>query len=695
MKRCKKWLACLISLAMASIGVTPAYAAGQEGISKDENVFVILQPDGSVKEQIVSNWLHSDQGLSEVEDASRLTDIENLKGQLEPERHGDSLRWNTEEKDVYYQGHTEQTPPVTAAITYALDGEAMPWQALIGKSGHVKITITLTNHEKSEREINGQLRDIYTPFFTIIAADLPTAHFSNIIAENGTVQTDASNQLACFLAMPGMRANFDGLLTDKLGGLTDAMLDTVTLEADVNDFQMPMIMMATATSMEELTETETSLPDLEGRLDELKDATGDLQDGAEALAEAASMLKDKMAQLNQSYNAFDRGIISALAGAKALQQGALQLDDGVRTLAEGTQQLQSGSSTLAQMLNDELVPGLTQAAGQQQRLEQKMAAIRQALDSVSLPDMDAMKDELAAGVGSVFDQAAAGAAQGAAGAALNGYSQVLQGVLAGSGLDADMQADILAAVNASLNQNGITAEQIAGSVTGQMGEAKQQAVLQSLKALEGMDLSNLEAIMGQLGELSGEAQSMMDSVKTLTQALYNEEDPADTHTVVGAAATIASGAAQVNGGMDALKKGADRLERGAQELADGLTAVRSASAAIKEAIGQFLEGAGSLQQGAGSLHSGMDTYAQEGIGELIDRMENLNLDGISEVMTAMQDQANGYGSYSGGPTGIKSTVKFVMKVEAPQVEAADENPKAEQAPEAPASFWDRVKGLFD
>ena len=65
------------------------------------------------------------------------------------------------------------------------------------------------------------------------------------------------------------------------------------------------------------------------------------------------------------------------------------------------------------------------------------------------------------------------------------------------------------------------------------------------------------------------------------------------------------------------------------------------------------------------------------------------------MMTAMQDQANGYGSYSGGPTGIKSTVKFVMKVEAPQVEAADENPKAEQAPEAPASFWDRVKGLFD
>ena len=84
MKRCAKLMACFISLALAVSSLTPAYAAEEADISKDENVFMILNPDGSVKEQIVSNWLHSGSALADVEDVSSLTDIENLKGQLVP-----------------------------------------------------------------------------------------------------------------------------------------------------------------------------------------------------------------------------------------------------------------------------------------------------------------------------------------------------------------------------------------------------------------------------------------------------------------------------------------------------------------------------------------------------------------------------------------------------------------------------------
>ena len=82
MKRSAKLLACFVSLALAAVSLTPAYAAEETDISKDENVFVILNPDGSVKEQIVSNWLNSGSALADVEDVSSLTDIENLKGCL-------------------------------------------------------------------------------------------------------------------------------------------------------------------------------------------------------------------------------------------------------------------------------------------------------------------------------------------------------------------------------------------------------------------------------------------------------------------------------------------------------------------------------------------------------------------------------------------------------------------------------------
>lgn len=694
MKRSAKLLACFVSLALAAVSLTPAYAAEEADISKDENVFVILNPDGSVKEQIVSNWLHSGSALADVEDVSSLTDIENLKGQLAPERQGSSLRWNTEETDVYYQGRTEQTPPVTAAVTYELDGQAAECQELTGRSGHLKITIALTNHEKASHTVNGQPREIYTPFFTVIAADLPAEHFSNVKAEKGTVQTDGSNQLVCFLAMPGMRANFEGLLTGELDGLKEMMVDTVTLEADVKDFTMPAIMMAAATSMEELTDVDDSFSGLEGSLDELKDATGALQDGAKALSEAVSLLKEKLEQLEESYSAFDEGIASALAGAKALQQGASQLEDGVKGLADGTQQLKDGSGELARKLNEQLVPGLAEAAGQQQSLMDKMVAIQTALGNMSLPDMGALKEQLASGVGAVFDKAAEGAAQGAAGAAISGYHQTLEAVLAGSGLDAAAQADILSAVNAALSQNGVTAEQIAGGVTAQMDGAKQQAVAQTLKALEGLDLSSLEALIGQFDVLSGDAQRMLGSVAALTGALYNEDNPADAQTVVGAASAIAAGAEQVNTGVDALNKGADSLAGGTKELVTGLTAARSASTVIKGAIGQFLEGADSLQEGAGSLRSGMDSYAQEGIGQLVDSVEALKLGETGEVLAAIRQQADGYHSYTGAPEGVKAQVKFVMKLQAPASQEEAGQPEEENTAQAPVSFWDRVKNLF-
>ena len=48
MKRCAKLMACFISLALAVSSLTPAYAAEEADISKDENVFMILNPDGTI-----------------------------------------------------------------------------------------------------------------------------------------------------------------------------------------------------------------------------------------------------------------------------------------------------------------------------------------------------------------------------------------------------------------------------------------------------------------------------------------------------------------------------------------------------------------------------------------------------------------------------------------------------------------------
>ena len=158
-KLLQKTTAVLVSAALAVTCALPAFAEQPtEGVTKDENVFLILNPDGSVSEQIVSDWLHSDTGFDAAADRSTLSGITNLKSDVLPAQDGENLTWTTEDNDIYYQGTTTQTPPVTVDITYTLDGRSITADALAGKSGHLVMRLALTNNEGQEMEIAGSRR---------------------------------------------------------------------------------------------------------------------------------------------------------------------------------------------------------------------------------------------------------------------------------------------------------------------------------------------------------------------------------------------------------------------------------------------------------------------------------------------------------------------------------------------------------
>ena len=78
-----------------------------------------------------------------------------------------------------------------------------------------------------------------------------------------------------------------------------------------------------------------------------------------------------------------------------------------------------------------------------------------------------------------------------------------------------------------------------------LAAAKQSAVQQVAAAIPDINTDELKSLMGEFKDLSSQAGEMMDSVDTLTGALYNTENPADTDTVVGAANAISDGAAKL------------------------------------------------------------------------------------------------------------------------------------------------------
>lgn len=798
-----KSVAATISALLLLGCAAPAFAA-DAAVEKKETSYLILNADGSVQEQITSDWLHSDDGFDAVTDESDLSDIQNLKSDVMPEQSGNTLKWTTDETDIYYQGKNSAQAPVGVSIEYTLDGKAVTADELKGQSGHLVATVKLTNNTGEGVTVNGKKRTVYTPFFTVAAAVLPSENFKNITTEHGLVESDSKTQVACYLAMPGMKEAVSDLLPDSFDKLDDLMLDTLTLEADVTDCTVPTFLFAAAPSLSDLDLDEAS-DELGDTMDELTDAIDQLKDGSGALDDAVGTLVESLDTFASSYSQFDAGVGSALSGTQTLANGTGNLLENAQLLATktgelslGAIQLQNSTAQLAGVMNQQLVPGLVEASEKKTALEDKMTELSGKLETVEIPDMTALKAQLGAGAEQVFDGAASGAAKAASEAAASnaatvasqktaeeikgnvqaasssedvtnaaaalttqlyqsGYSagyqtsqayvDAVKAVLDNGGLDfTDEQKEAILAtlpqaeqaststpsaevisngtaqvsgmvekIASDIDPNAIAsavgpkvAEQVAPIVTEKvtssddLAAAKQSAVQQVAAAIPDINTDELKSLMGEFKDLSSQAGEMMDSVDTLTGALYNAENPADTNTVVGAAnaisdgaAKLGSGASQLATGTSAFATGVGTLDAGTNQLLSGMETLSSSSKTVSNAIGQFQSGGAELKDGTSELSDGMTEFS----GTINDK-----LDGFSEitdpdstlarVIDIMKDRADSFKG-SGRADGTDMTVSYVMRTATDSSSnSTSTTEETTTETETKDSFWNRVANLF-
>lgn len=797
-----KSVAATISALLLLGCAAPAFAADAT-VEKKETSYLILNADGSVQEQITSDWLHSDDGFDAVTDESDLSDIQNLKSDVMPEQSGNTLKWTTDETDIYYQGKNSAQAPVSVSIEYTLDGKAVTADELKGQSGHLVATVKLTNNTGEEVTVNGKKRTVYTPFFTVAAAVLPSENFKNITTEHGLVESDSKTQVACYLAMPGMKEAVSDLLPDSFDKLDDLMLDTLTLEADVTDCTVPTFLFAAAPSLSDLDLDEAS-DELGDTMDELTDAIDQLKDGSGALDDAVGTLVESLDTFASSYSQFDAGVDSALNGTQTLANGTENLLENAQLLATktgelslGAIQLQNSTAQLAGVMNQQLVPGLVEASEKKTALEDKMTELSGKLETVEIPDMTALKAQLGAGAEQVFDGAASGAAKAASEAAASnaatvasqktaeeikgnvqaasssedvtnaakalatqlyqsGYStgyqtsqayvDAVKAVLDNGGLDftEEQKEAILATlpqaeqpststpsavidnvtaqvsgmvekIASDIDPNAIAsavgpkvAEQVAPIVTEKvtssddLAAAKQSAVQQVAAAIPDINTDELKSLMGEFKDLSSQAGEMMDSVDTLTGALYNAENPADTNTVVGAAnaisdgaAKLGSGASQLATGTSAFATGVGTLDAGTNQLLSGMETLSSSSKTVSNAIGQFQTGGAELKDGTSELSDGMTEFSDtindklDGLSEITDPDSTL-----ARVIDIMKDRADSFKG-SGRADGTDMTVSYVMRTATDSSSnSTSTTEETTTETETKDSFWNRVANLF-
>ena len=160
MKKSLRFASAALALTLAASMTMPAFAAGKSDFAKSENVYAVMNADGSIKSTSVSEHLYNANGLSGVTDVSSLTDIQNTESDAAFTQDGEKLVWNTDDTDVYYKGTTDRDLPISAKVTYTLDGVTDSLENLMGKSGHLTIQIDLTNNETGTVNVNGTDRTI-------------------------------------------------------------------------------------------------------------------------------------------------------------------------------------------------------------------------------------------------------------------------------------------------------------------------------------------------------------------------------------------------------------------------------------------------------------------------------------------------------------------------------------------------------
>ena len=634
MKKSLRFASAALALTLAAGCAMPAFAAGKSSFSKSETVYAVMNGDGSIKSTTVSEHLYSASGLANVTDKTTLTDIQNTESDAEFTQNGEELVWNTNDTDVYYKGNTDKALPIDVKVTYALDGQEAALEDIIGKSGHLTVTVNLKNNETGTVNVNGKDRTIVTPLITAVGVILG-GDASNVTAEHGMIESAAKSSVAAFVTLPGVKDSLSGLLPDEVDSIEDYLQDTVTVEADVEDFTCPQVMVACATSTAALGTSNvfdlSSINDLTDGINQLNDAMSQLMDGASQLVDGTSQLAG--------------GVLALLDGANTLNNGAAALDDGLGQLTNGLDTLSANNVALN--------------AGAQQVADGVLASANKTLKEGGLIDEDMTWSNYEAVIDNILtmnDKTLAA-----------GRKKMVRTIWEQAPSFKDSQLDLALYLSATKTNHDLEA---------------------ALKLMQNFDASMLTGAL----EMVTNADAKNTAKAELKYQVENSQDMADVRALKTSLSQIQFFVSSVNQYTAGVQTAAD----GAHSAKDGSAQLAAGTKTLYDGVNTLNTGAGQLNDGAGRLNDGLNQFNEEGISKLTGALDQDQLHGLKTVLDEMTDRLNDYTSFAGAPDDAESSVKFVYKT-AETVAAADTTAAETETVKEGNIFtrlWQRIVNLF-
>lgn len=662
------------------------FAFADNKVKKDESVYITLDSNGVVKERIVSDWIHVDGNIKEVNDVSILKNIINLKGNELPEIDGNKVNWKPSGSDVFYQGTTDEKLPIEVKIKYYLDGKEISSKNIAGKTGKIKITIELINKEIHHVTIRGKKKDIYTEFTTVGLLNLPVSNFKNVKVNSGEIISDGNNQAVAFVSFPGLLESL-GLKKDIID-----LPKQIIINADAKNFELGAVMIAVSPKFPDVKDFDTSktIDDLTKGMKELTDASKKLSEGA------AKLFTINLESLNKALGDLSNGSKDLKAGIAKIGDGANSLKDGSEQVTEGIKKLSDSAGKLGEGA-DNLGKGAVEYGENSLKFADGAA---KAADGVS--QIAAKTGELSDGLNKLVDatdQIKLGQSNIAKGAAdaLGGLSE----------LKAAKQKEIAVL---DLLITGIDGLKKAVALIGGIPAAKDLSdklmggLDQQLTGLKGLRDSGDKFLAG-LSKLEMGIAAMKDGTEKLSAGLENlqaaQKNAASGASklseagkgLVPAAQQLQGGAKNLYDGAVKLKDGGTNLSDGAKQFSDGSKVLVDGSVKVSEGLSGLAQGTGKLSEGAAAISDGLSKASEgsskllkgskdilKGTNDLSSNMKKFDSDGILKLNNKVMDGADyanelldikdelvklskDYKTFSGIGKDMDGTVKFIYKTD--------------------------------
>ena len=688
---------------------------------KDESVYLISDANGNVNKTIVVDHLKNKDKKDTLEDASNLSDIENVKGKEKFTQSGDKLTWQAGGKDIYYQGTATEEPPVTQKVTYYLDGKEISPEDLAGKSGKVKIRFDYTNTTSYTETVNGEKQTVSVPFAAVTGLVLGDG-FENIEVTNGKAEVSDSSSVVLGYALPGLKDSL-GIKEGDLDGDVN-IPEYMEMTADVKNFSMPAAMTFVVNASDYVSTDGIDTSDLDDMINDLKDASTQLQDGSKTLAEGTDTLSDGLSTLQSKLGTFASGVGTLQSGLKTYTDGVSTLSGGLNTLGNSTGALVSG----ADKLNDgakSLKAGITSVDAGVDSVQENVNKLNGAAAQISTgaSDLDTKAQALAQGASDLNDgvEKLASTVQEMPETVKSSINDTLKQ------LSSFVPVLIVAGYDNTLAQTGVTVDNVDKVTTfakEKEAEIKEIIARSATKNAHGynelpdkskseVDKTYNEAMEGlyqgqgavmvytQINQTVSSEQSQ-NQVKELTEGASSlKENTAKfqkegTTTLKEGTSALATGTSALASGLTPLKEGTKQLVAGSNSLAEGMDSLANSVPTLTSGIKQLVDGSNTLvannaqlnsgasqladgtnqivsgvdqlttgsktlSEGAHTLADGMVQFNEEGINKILDAY-NGDLKPFTDKLQAVIDAGEEYQTYSAIADGQTGSVKFIYKL---------------------------------